>query len=149
MIVRAWPVFGRDATVTQVVELLTDGVNVVLTGAAGIGKTTLASTASAAYAGRVVPIVGSPGSSAIPLAPLTSLIGDAIGHAAIVAARAALDVHRGPESDSLPPSMTSTPSTTRASPCSINYSPAASVNSSRPCVAESPPPQRLTGFAAA
>ncbi len=103
MIVRAWPVFGRDVVVSQVVELLSRGVNVVLTGAAGIGKTTLASTASAAYAGRVVPIVGSPGSSAIPLAPLTSLIGDAIGHAAIVAARAALDVHRGPESDSLPP----------------------------------------------
>ncbi len=102
MIVRAWPVFGRDATVTQVVELLTDGVNVVLTGAAGIGKTTLATAASAEYAGRVVPIVGSPASAAIPLAPLASLVGDAIGHAAIVTARAALDVQRIRESDSLP-----------------------------------------------
>jgi len=94
MTVRAWPLMRRDALIHAVADLLAGGSNVVLTGPAGMGKTTLADAVALDYPGPRHRIVGSPSASAVPLAPVASLVGDALGGAAVLAARASLGLGR-------------------------------------------------------
>ncbi|MGB8858658.1 MAG: hypothetical protein WCC60_05355, partial [Ilumatobacteraceae bacterium] len=75
---RAWPFVGREALTSEVIRLLDAGQHVLLGGAAGLGKTRLATEVGAALAARrltVQRVVASPASSPVPLAPFAGLIG--------------------------------------------------------------------------
>ena len=73
-----WPFVGRDDVLRDVRGRLDEGRHVVLTGAAGLGKTRLAHEILESYAASgtpVVRVVASPATAPLPLAPLASLVG--------------------------------------------------------------------------
>ena len=75
----AWPFFGRDDVLREIIEALESG-SVVLHGPAGIGKTRLAAEVFDALRRRgvvVERIVGNPGVQAIAFQALRPLLGDA------------------------------------------------------------------------
>ena len=86
----AWPFVGREPVVADVRSRLDGDRHVVITGAAGLGKTRVAQEVIDRYAASgtpVVRVVASPASAPVPLAPLAALVGDAIGIEAMNAAR--------------------------------------------------------------
>ena len=85
-----WPFVGRDDVLRDVRGRLDEGRHVVLTGAAGLGKTRLAHEITESYAASgtpVVRVVASPATAPLPLAPLASLVGGAVGGDAVAAAQ--------------------------------------------------------------
>ncbi|MBK6956861.1 MAG: AAA family ATPase [Actinomycetales bacterium] len=85
-----WPFVGRDDVLREVRGRLDEGRHVVLTGAAGLGKTRLAHEITESYAASgtpVVRVVASPATAPLPLAPLASLVGGAVGGDAVAAAQ--------------------------------------------------------------
>ncbi len=74
---RVWPFVGRESLVAATLEQLAAGHNIILAGAAGLGKTRLASEVAALLsAQRVVVhrVAASPASAHLPLAPFAALI---------------------------------------------------------------------------
>jgi DNA-binding CsgD family transcriptional regulator len=92
--VRSWPFVAREPDRDNVVTLLRSGRSVLLSGAAGVGKSRLAAEVMAQFAadGVVVQrIVASPASAPIPLAPFAGIAGDATGADVVPAVLRALD----------------------------------------------------------
>ncbi len=94
----------------------------VLTGAAGLGKTRLAHEITEGYAASgtpVVRVVASPATAPLPLAPLASLVGGAVGGDAVAAAQRTIatlarqsPAHSPTQSNDHPNSSTGSPTTT-------------------------------------
>ena len=89
----SWPFVGREGVLEDVRHRLSQGRHVVITGAAGLGKTRVAQEIADGYAASgtpVVRVVASPANAPMPLAPLAALVGGAVGGDAIAAARRAM-----------------------------------------------------------
>ena len=90
---RSWPFVGRAEQLDRLARQLGDGTHLVLSGAAGLGKSRLAVELGHRFSADGVAvhrIVASPAGTPVPLAPFAALVGDAIGGDAVNAARRAL-----------------------------------------------------------